>query len=500
MAKAKAWKPVPGTRQRSPRRIRRAWVGIVTGLILLGSAGAARAADRIYWANLGGTPTISFANLDGSGGGGSLDTTGATSGGSGLALDPSHGKVFSGSTGLTISFASLDGSGGGGDLNTGGAPVSSAQGVAVDPTAGRIYWSNSATSQGIFFANLYNTGGGGQLNTMGATVSSPIGVAVDSAGGRIYWANAAPTNKISFANLDGSGGGDINTTGATVVNPQGVALDLAAGRIYWANVFGQKISFANLDGSGGGDLNTTGATVNNPAGVALDAADGKIYWASVLGGKVSFARLDNSGGGDLDTAGAATNFPNDPVLLKAPVGTTSPQINGAGQALGCSQGGWSDGLIASFLYRAPSGFAYQWSTNGSAVGGANANSFAPPSAGHYSCTVTASNPAGSAAQTSDPFAYFTIGRARRNTRRGTAKLPLTLPDPGSLTVTVAGAKVSRTGSVAGGTVKLQIKASGRKRHKLRRTGRANLMLSIAYSPVGFAPSTQTTDVRLRKLP
>jgi hypothetical protein len=57
--------------------------------------------------------------------------------------------------------------------------------------------------------------------------------------------------------------------------------------------------------------------------------------------------------------------------------------------------------------------------------------------------------------------------------------------------------VSRTGSVPAGTVKLLIRASGRKRHRLKRTGRAKLRLSIAYSPVGFAPSTQTTKVRLR---
>jgi hypothetical protein len=57
--------------------------------------------------------------------------------------------------------------------------------------------------------------------------------------------------------------------------------------------------------------------------------------------------------------------------------------------------------------------------------------------------------------------------------------------------------VSRTGSVPAGTVKLLIRASGRKRHRLKRTGRAKLRLSIAYSPDGFAPSTQTTKVRLR---
>jgi len=489
--------PAPGIRHRRGRRTRLAWVALGAGLIVLGASASARAADRIYWANQnGGVPAVSFANLDGSGGGGDLSSAEGGSAAS-LALYPSGGKVFWG-TGSAISVANLDGSGGASDLSVTGAPVVSPR-VAVDPGAGRIYWSNSNMNQGIYFANVDGTGGE-QLNTAGATATNPIGVAVDPAAGRIYWANPAPINKISFANLNGSGGGDINTMGATVDNPQGVAIDPTAGRIYWASVFGQKISFANLDGSGGGDLNTTGATVSNPAGVAVDAAAGKIYWANVIAGKISFARLDNSGGGDLNTMGATTEFPNYAALLKAPTGESAPQITESGPVLNCSRGTWSTDLVASFLYRAPSNFAYRWSQEGAEIGAANGSSLTPPAAGHYRCHVTASNPAGSAAQTSDPFAYFRIGKARRNPRRGTAKLPLTLPDPGTLTVAAAGAKVSRTGSVPAGPVKLLIRASGRKLHKLKRTGRAKLRLSIAYSPDGFPTSTQTAKVRLRKLP
>jgi hypothetical protein len=476
--------PAQGMRRRRGRGLVAAAV-CLAGLTLLTAAPTARGADRIYWTNLnGGVPAVAFANLDGSGGGGDFSSD-PGGGAQSLALYPSGGKIFWGS-GSAISFANLDGSGAATDLNVSGAPVVSPR-VAIDPGAGRIYWSNEIMSQGIYFANLDGSGGG-QLNTAGATLTDPIGVTVDPAAGRIYWANAAPTNKISFANLDGSGGGDINTTGATTDNPQGVAVDPAAGRIYWTNVFGQKISFANLNGSGGGDLNTTGATVSNPAGVAVDAAAGMIYWASVIGGKVSFARLDNSGGGDLDTAGATTSFPNYPVLLKGPTGASAPEISRSGRTLTCSQGVWTPDQIASFLYRAPSGFAYQWSQDGSLIGGANSAGFAPPAAGNYRCRVTASNPAGSADQESQAFAFFGIGKARRNPRRGTARLPVTLPDPGTLN----GRPVSAS------TVKLLVRAKGRKGRKLEATGRAKVRLVLNYAPAGFAPSTQTATVRLRK--
>ena len=142
-------------------------------------ASAARAADRVYWANF---------------------------------------------TGDKISFANLDGSGGGGDLSTSGATASSPIGVAIDRAAGRIWWANVGGGGKISFANLDGSGGGGDLSTSGATLSGPEGVAIDPAAGRIYWANVGGGGKISFANLDGSGGGDLSTSGATASGPTFPAL------------------------------------------------------------------------------------------------------------------------------------------------------------------------------------------------------------------------------------------------------------------------------------
>jgi hypothetical protein len=311
-----------------------------------------------------------------------------------------------------ISFANLDGSGGGGgDLNTTGATVNLMEGVALDPAAGKIYWANLGTNdpstQTISFANLDGSGGGGDLNTTGATVNHPDGVALDPAAGKIYWANGAG-DKISFANLSGSGGGDLFTGVATVNVPAGVAVDRAAGRIYWANQDGNKISFANLDGSGGGDLNTAGATVNAPIGVALDPAAGKIYWAneSTAANKISFANLDGSGGGDLIIAGAAVSNPTFPVLLKSPSGAAVPALTGSpslGSTLGCSQGSWAGDLVGALLYQAPQSFSYQWNLGGIPIPGATRSSYATSSTGYYTCTVTASNHAGSTSQTSAPF-------------------------------------------------------------------------------------------------
>ncbi|MGI8559594.1 MAG: hypothetical protein ACR2ND_15040 [Solirubrobacteraceae bacterium] len=376
----------------------------------LAATPAASATDSLYWANPSANK-ISFASLDGSVGG-NLTTTGASlSSPEGVALDPAAGRLYwANAFANKISFANLDGSGGG-DLATGAATVNEPIGVAVDPAGGRIYWAN-ALSNKISFTRLDGSGGGGDLATGGASVGQPEGVSVDPAAGRIYWANAGAA-RISFANLNGSGGGDLATGAARVDEPIGVAIDPLAGRIYWANAFANRISFANRDGSGGGgDLPTGSASLNEPEGVAIDPDAGRVYWASAFANKLSFARLDGSGGGgDLATAGATAQGPAFPALLHPPSPAGVPQISGAGvvgAALSCSPGTWAADLSSSFDYRAPQSYAYSWAENGAAIS-ATSNSIIAGSPGSYTCRVTASNHAGSNQQISAALAISAGG-------------------------------------------------------------------------------------------
>ncbi len=372
---------------------------IAAALLCLWGVPTALAADSVFWVNRLGI-AISSANLDGTGGGDLATGAATVSGPFGTALDSASGRIYwPNFEANKISFANLDGTGGG-DLATGAATVNEPVGVAVDPAAGRIYWADTGANK-ISFAKLDGTGGG-DLATGAATVNEPFGVAVNPAAGRIYWANAAG-NKISFAKLDGSGGGDLLTGSATVNEPTGVAVDPAAGRIYWANDLADKISFAKLDGTGGGDLATTGATVVGPQGIALDPAAGRVYWGNAGGNRISFAELDGTGGGDLNTPGAETNWSVFPALLKSPSATGAPVINGGtsvGSSLGCSTGSWAPDAVPEFLYRAPQGFAYQWSLDGADIAGATQSSITADVPGEYRCRVTAENHAGSASQTS----------------------------------------------------------------------------------------------------
>lgn len=197
--------------------------------------------------------------------------------------------------------------------------------------ARKIYWTNSDNT--ISFADLNGTGGG-QLNTTGATVSGNNDVAIDPAAGKIYWTNTGTNpNTIDFANLDGSGGGgQLNTGGARIGFPNGLAIDVAAGRIYWANGGDATlpVSYANLDGSGGRNLNAP-SNGNGPFGLALDPTAGRVYYGE--GNAIFYAHTDGSGGAQLNTGSAPLDGPNFPVLLKTPSDVGAPGLRRIGARL-----------------------------------------------------------------------------------------------------------------------------------------------------------------------
>jgi hypothetical protein len=104
-----------------------------------------------------------------------------------------------------------------------------------------------------------------------------------------------------------------------------------------------------------------------------------------------------------------------------------------------------------------------------------------------------------------PDNNFTLGKIKRNTKKGTATLTVEAPNPGELTgsgegVTAAGAAGAVISKTVGapGEVKLLIKAKGKKRRKLNETGKVKLNISISYTPTGGDPNTQSRKLKLKK--
>jgi hypothetical protein len=105
---------------------------------------------------------------------------------------------------------------------------------------------------------------------------------------------------------------------------------------------------------------------------------------------------------------------------------------------------------------------------------------------------------------SAPSNAFTLGAITRNTKKGTAKITVNVPNPGELTATGNGVKAASVGraviskSVGGGPAQLLIKANGKKKKTLNEVGKVKLNVAITYAPTGGNPSTQSVKVKLKK--
>lgn len=101
---------------------------------------------------------------------------------------------------------------------------------------------------------------------------------------------------------------------------------------------------------------------------------------------------------------------------------------------------------------------------------------------------------------------FTFGKLKRNKKAGTARLPVSVPGPGILTLTgkgvanqrTAGAASARAAVTAAGTFRLLIKAKGKAKRKLRRRGKFKVTVSVTYTPNGGAANSRARTVRLIK--
>jgi DNA-binding beta-propeller fold protein YncE len=383
-------------------------------LALLAIASRAHASETIYWDNYGATPTtIGFANIDGTAGG-VLNLANVAAPGAeveidspeGIAYDPLNGRIYvASSSNDEIVWVSTDGSGAG-VLDTGAVPVEDPEGIAVDPATQTVYWANSEITGSIGYAAAAG-GGAGLLNTAGASIDDPYKIALDTVHGRVYW--AGENGIVSYANLDGSGGADLPLPEAERPGTwSAINVDPATNRLYFIGQFGPTngaIYWVSTIGLGGGEIEIEGPAFNDPYGLAFDPPSGRFYWANYGNGEErenAFGTTTLTPGvvAGITVATAPLDSPQDPVIVKSPIGTGAPSVTAAATKLSCSQGNWVPDYPGSYVYAAPTGFAYQWLKDGQAISGATGASYTATASGSYSCTVTATNRSGSASQAS----------------------------------------------------------------------------------------------------
>ncbi|MCW2982031.1 MAG: hypothetical protein JWO14_3758 [Solirubrobacterales bacterium] len=382
---------------------------------LLGVAARAHASETIYWDNYNASPpTIGFANIDGNGGG-ILNTAAIEiDNPEGLAYDPTSGRIFiANSSKEQIDWVATDGSGSG-VLDTTGAKVEDPEGIAVDPKTQTVYWANDETEGSIGYASA-NGGSGGLLNTAGTVVDDPYKIALDTTSNRVYWVG---NEKIYFANLDNTGGGTLSYGPAEGPhNWSAINVDPAAGRLYFLGASPKGVAgiyWFNTSGVGGGEVSIsavsgeTPKTYDDPFGLAFDPSNGRFVWANYGTGEdatnaFGTATLGLVGSGSIAITSAPLHSPQDPVIVRSPTGMGAPQISASGTALSCSQGIWSQDYPGSYVYGAPVSYSYQWSKDGQAISGVNGSALTATSSGSYTCAVTGTNRSGSASQSSSAY-------------------------------------------------------------------------------------------------
>ena len=177
---------------------------------------------KLYWA-VWGPGKIQRANLDGTN---VEDFVTGLSEPEDIDLDLSRGKIYWTDT-ITnkIQRANLDGSNIE-DLVTVG--LSHPLGLALDVTDGKIYWTNTSIHTGPWPAHdkiqRANLDGTNVEDLVTTGLSTATGIALDISAGKMYWSN---TGKIQRANLDGSNVEDaiVGSNNAPIA-PTGIALGI----------------------------------------------------------------------------------------------------------------------------------------------------------------------------------------------------------------------------------------------------------------------------------
>lgn len=103
-----------------------------------------------------------------------------------------------------------------------------------------------------------------------------------------------------------------------------------------------------------------------------------------------------------------------------------------------------------------------------------------------------------------PSNSLTLGKVKRNTKKGTATITVNVPNPGELTGSGKGATVARASgavtseAVSAGNVQLRIEAKGKKKRKLNKRGKVTLKVAVTYTPTGGDSNTQSRKLKLKK--
>ena len=222
-----------------------------------------------------------------------------------IALDPLAGKMYwtddgtEGEPDGAIRRANLDGSGVENLFSGLADPV----GIALDLEGNRLYWADRSLGA-IYRANFADISDAGLITryeTLLPNLVKPYQIALDTANGHMYWTERGEgegRSKIRRADLKAAKitAESISFSPGAPHNPFGLALDPVAGKMYWTerstlSTGPDFILSADLDGSNVALVITS--EYHSLSGIAVDVNDGKIYWTDEVAGTIRRADPNN---------------------------------------------------------------------------------------------------------------------------------------------------------------------------------------------------------------
>ncbi len=354
-----------------------------------------------------------------------------------LAPAPRAGAFIYWSQGFPIGRANLDGT----DALLEWIPLQPNDTCGVAVNSSYLYWS------GIGAIGRAKIDGSNPEPYFVPTPNNSCGIAVD--GSHIYWNNRTA---IGRANLDGS-----NPEPEFIPNAGGFTAGVAVNgsHIYWGNNGEGYIGRANLDGTGVAPKFI--AAPGDPCDVALTPTT--LYWStapSMWGPSGVFS--ESLTGGKVTTPKTLINSP-----------------------AGC-------GVAANEKY-------LYWATETPrAIGRANLDG----SEADLSFIAGGASAFGLALDSLSAPPFVSLGNLHLNNLLGTARLIVHIGTPGRIRLQGKGVKPAYRHRDSPGTVVLPVIPIGGLKHRLARSGRAKVRLTITFTPLGGTPEPQQRALTLHK--
>ncbi|HXI03955.1 MAG TPA: hypothetical protein VNI57_12340, partial [Candidatus Saccharimonadales bacterium] len=257
---------------------------------------------RLYWLDTS-TQKINRSDADGS----NIVTLVNANSPIAFEVDPEGNRIYWTECCLgKVRSSALDGSGAV-DLVTGlGFPF----GIGLDAPSATLFFAQISSPLRIYSSGI---GGGLAVPFQDTSPNTPYGVAVDPGAGKVYWTEGIAVPAIRRSNVDGSGVETlIDGSVVPLANAQGIALDPSGGKMYWTDLGYDRIYRSNLDGTGPELLEDfVSAGLQNPTGIAVDSLHGKLYWADTTLHQIQRANLDGSMLESVLTVADGLSYPRD---------------------------------------------------------------------------------------------------------------------------------------------------------------------------------------------